>query len=725
MVKNNKNSDKGRNLIVLSDGTGNGAAKKNKTNVYRLYESLDLHDRNQIAFYDDGVGSQDFLPKKILGSVFGLGLEKNVLELYKFICRNYQTNDRIYLFGFSRGAFTVRMLAGIITTTGLVTNFNSERHLDRMARYNFNIYRNKFKRGIVRRLFFAIFSLIKGIFQKKEIPLTLTPGIEFIGVWDTVGAYGFPIEELAIIWDFLIWPIRFQEQGLSDDVKKACHALSLDDERKTFHPILWNENNKENDRIEQVWFPGVHSDVGGGYPMPELAFITLDWMMDKVELNKANKKGLIFIKDKREEYRQHADWHGKQHDSRAGLGTYYRYKPRIVEEFCNDKKHNVFIKIPKIHRSVFERIKGNVSHFYSPLGLTSKYRVVATRGKVPQYEKDIESVKRHNYMEPALDYVFWRKWIYYAFLSASIIFIILGYKLEYDPNTGCDCYTCILNPLFVTMKFFAPVFTHRIIGSLMQNPWYLYGSLFTGILLFFLQRWSFTKVQRFAVNAWAKLKGMQQSNIASFSLTFYLRKALNRINDQKFSFFLPFILFCMIFLVIASGISHLAFFMRNRCNDICHFENTGKKLNVGETTEFKIDPGDACAQPLDHSGVNVRKGEKYTFVATPVNLKDGDNEVTDLDKGFSKSYLIPFILFRRSVSEPWFKLFAGVNGDSNSRISVGKGLTDYRFESDGDLYFYLNDAVFGFLPGKYWDLTYSWPNGKNTGSVIINIKRIE
>lgn len=102
-----KGGDMSKNIILLSDGTGNGAAKRNKTNVRRLYEALDLHRVDQVAFYDDGVGSQEFLPLKIIGGAVGWGLKRNVRELYKFLCRNYREGDRIYLFGFSRGAFTV------------------------------------------------------------------------------------------------------------------------------------------------------------------------------------------------------------------------------------------------------------------------------------------------------------------------------------------------------------------------------------------------------------------------------------------------------------------------------------------------------------------------------------------------------------------------------------------------------------------------------------------
>src|SRR6476661_8778937 len=118
-----------KNIVLLSDGTGNSAGKLFKTNVWRLYQALALSPPGsgapgQIAYYDDGVGSSSFRPAAVLGGAFGWGLKRNVLDLYTFLCRNYEPGDRIYAFGFSRGAFTVRVLSGMITDQGLVTARN-------------------------------------------------------------------------------------------------------------------------------------------------------------------------------------------------------------------------------------------------------------------------------------------------------------------------------------------------------------------------------------------------------------------------------------------------------------------------------------------------------------------------------------------------------------------------------------------------------------------------
>src|ERR1700722_8520749 len=131
----------GRRIILLSDGTGNSAAKVWRTNVWRVFESLDLSGSDQVAFYDDGVGTSSFKPLAILGGAFGWGLKRNVLDLYKFLCRNHRSDDdEIFAFGFSRGAFTIRVLMGFVMDQGLVT-FGSEEELDRKTKAAYRAYR--------------------------------------------------------------------------------------------------------------------------------------------------------------------------------------------------------------------------------------------------------------------------------------------------------------------------------------------------------------------------------------------------------------------------------------------------------------------------------------------------------------------------------------------------------------------------------------------------------
>jgi uncharacterized protein (DUF2235 family) len=269
-----------RRIVLLSDGTGNSSAKVWRTNVWRMFCALDLTSDDQVACYDDGVGSSSFQPSAILGGVFGIGLRRNVIALYKFACRNFREDgDQIYGFGFSRGAFTIRVTIGLILDQGLISvDGVSETELDRLAHQAYRAYH--------RRHFHTNWGLILRGIQKLlgRTPATTfaipngrnKPIIRFLGLWDTVAAYGLPVDEMTRGVSQWIVPLEIPSHTLNPLIERACHALSLDDERTTFHPVLWSEKNQvttvtpprftSDERISQVWFAGVHANVGGGYP---------------------------------------------------------------------------------------------------------------------------------------------------------------------------------------------------------------------------------------------------------------------------------------------------------------------------------------------------------------------------------------------------------------------------------------------------------------------------
>lgn len=499
-----------KNIVLLSDGTGNGAAKANKTNVWRLYDALDLHRPDQIAFYDDGVGSQEFLPLKILGGVFGWGLKRNVREMYKYLCRSYEEGDRIYLFGFSRGAFTVRMLAGMIDFCGLCRNDSTELDLDKKAKQNYNAFRSKFGSGLLTQ------GIRRFLGRDKPLEGARYPDIELIGVWDTVDAYGLPIDELAIVWDKLVYPLYFPDQKLSPKVKKACHALSTDDERHTFHPVLWDESQErrlvaENKvtprRIEQVWFSGVHSDVGGGYPKQTLALVALDWMIAKVEADSDSPggSGLHLIPERRREFQCHSDWFGPQHDSRSGVAAYYRYKPRNIGDLCNSKKNKVFIDKPKIHRSVLERIRSSAIP-YAPTGLPADYEVVATREEPPVFETEAEASERAKAMDAALTRIAWRRRLYLALLLTTLSLLAAPSFLTWSEEYECVGSACFIDPLLQMAIDALPGFAARWLYALSQNPVWLWGYVLAFSVLFWLKSRWLGETQEYALAAWRKLK---------------------------------------------------------------------------------------------------------------------------------------------------------------------------------------------------------------------------
>lgn len=361
-----------KNIIICSDGTGNTAYKNRGTNVFKVFEAVDVNGHKwqkelkpQVAIYDDGVGAQSFKLFRILGGAFGWGLSRNVKQLYRELSRVYEPGDDIYVFGFSRGAFTVRTLVGLIAECGLPRPkaHNNEKELAKLVKNAYSKYRQRHK-ALLSHLFLKPKPWIENNFY-TEIP------IKFVGVWDTVDAVGLPFDEATWLWNKLIYRFTFDDKRLYKKVAKACHAISLDDERKTFHPQLWDEKEEETDRIEQVWFSGVHSNVGGGYPKQGMSLVPLHWMMSKAH---KEGQGLRFLNMDWDNYRDHRNVCGKLYNSRAGLAVYYRYKPREFVEICEEQK--IKIKEHKVHLSVLERITQEPEG-YAPGNLPQKFKVVS------------------------------------------------------------------------------------------------------------------------------------------------------------------------------------------------------------------------------------------------------------------------------------------------------------------------------------------------------------
>jgi uncharacterized protein (DUF2235 family) len=426
-----------RRIVVLSDGTGNSSAALWRTNVWRTFDALDLSVSDQVAFYDDGVGTSSFKPLAILGGAFGYGLKRNVIDIYKFVCRNYQTDaDEIFGFGFSRGAFTIRVVAGLILDQGLVQADN-EIDLDRVATAAFEDYRRRKYHTVWWETFNNDHKIPPPTAAVNNKPVN---SIRFLGLWDTVAAYGLPIDEMTRGVSKWIWPLELPNRVLDPRVQRACHALALDDERTTFHPVLWDESTQvpanpdqprplSDERISQVWFSGMHSNVGGGYPDDSLAHIPQYWIM-----NEARQCGLRFKSapdadpDSMINTKAARDKDGRLYDSRSGLGSYYRYGPRKLAELCDEKFSNkpgdkVLIRIPKIHESVFKRIQNN-AHPCAPLGIPAKYEVVTDTGQIlpaagNPYESTTASQAREKVQESVWNTVWLRRIVYFLTVLAS------------------------------------------------------------------------------------------------------------------------------------------------------------------------------------------------------------------------------------------------------------------------------------------------------------------
>lgn len=327
-----------KNIVILSDGTGGDGGRNPDSNVYKLFKMLESRTDRQIVFYDRGVGatpdwSRGFLLDMIgwglsrFRQLFARGFSRNVLDCYRFIFENYSPGDQVFLFGFSRGAATIRSLSAFIHLFGVLPRSRPE-----LIGRAFTIYKlsDKCKRERESRDFWH-----------RHHPMWLR--IKFLGAWDTVPALGGPYKRLSAILDrFPFWRHRFHDLELSESVEHARHALAIDEERKAFLPKYWDAKlGFPYQTVKQVWFRGVHSDVGGSYEEQELSDIPLIWMVKE-----AQQHNLRLYPQ--HEMCLHPDPDGVMHDSRSGFfGRFFIKKTRFWDY---EGRGN-----PVVHQSVLMR----------------------------------------------------------------------------------------------------------------------------------------------------------------------------------------------------------------------------------------------------------------------------------------------------------------------------------------------------------------------------------
>jgi hypothetical protein len=497
-----------KKIILLSDGTGNSAAQVWRTNVWRMFQAIDLKGDKQIAAYDDGVGTSSFLPLALLGGAFGVGLKRNVIELYKFLCRNYKNGDQIYGFGFSRGAFTIRVLIGLVLNQGLV-DFAGEAELDSKAKAAYRAYRHeRYSPWNLQYPFRLILVLYDRLVRKYQANQRPVKEIEFLGLWDTVAAYGLPIVEMTRGVDKWLWPLELPDQEFNTAIKKARHALAIDEERQTFFPVLWNEtptNTKpsgasrstSDERLLQVWFSGVHSNVGGGYPDDGMANVSLAWM-----LAEAKATGLVFkdLPDAEPDALLSTDSakdkDGRLYDSRSGLGGYYRYGPRKIADFyaTMKAKDGDYRPVPKIHETAFGRIK-NGAHFYAPIGLPAAYEIVTTTDVLPSANPPPPYQPADSFVEPNMsplgegatgalarcaqqedvwDTVWRKRGIYFLTVFATGYLLIYPlYRDGYDFQEHYTPLRLVSDAIRLTGTF-VPTFFNRWLDAYARDPfWFI------------------------------------------------------------------------------------------------------------------------------------------------------------------------------------------------------------------------------------------------------------
>lgn len=282
----------GRNIVVCCDGTANEFAE-NKTNVIKLYSVLDLDPTRQIAYYHPGLGTMEpagalttFSRKttKLLGMAVGYGLSNDIRDAYVFLMREFREGDKLYLFGFSRGAYTARAIAALLRMYGLIRAGNEP-----LVPYAIRMMMG-INRAETRNDKAAVDAYFRLAAEFKSTMCAVPCSPHFVGVWDTVNSVGW-VEN----------PLKLPFTANNSDIEIGRHAIAIDERRAFFRTNLWKRPKDTAAAygpkdVKQVWFPGVHCDIGGGYAEAEsgLSKIALDWM-----LQEAKAAGLL-VNDKKE-----------------------------------------------------------------------------------------------------------------------------------------------------------------------------------------------------------------------------------------------------------------------------------------------------------------------------------------------------------------------------------------------------------------------------------------
>ena len=368
-----------KRIAISCDGTWNTPDQMDgnrpaPTNVVKLHNAIAGKDEAgivQLKYYHPGVGTDPGWWSKLAGGGLGIGIDRNIMSAYRFLADKFEPGDAVYLFGFSRGAYTVRSLAGMIARCGILdTSGLTEK--ETWSRIE-SIYRKGYRRGTPHRRAGWGF---RSEPQKTEI--------RFLGVWDTVGALGIPDDMALLNLLDRFKDYTFHDTELSAMVLAARHAMAIDERRASFQPTLWTKIEVDRD-VKQLWFPGVHSDVGGGYAECGLSDGALEWMVGE-----ARGTGLRFNDGLLAQLAP--SHHGVLHDSLRDVFAFLPTQPRSVP--CLSRQ-------ARLHAS-------SISRFSDPPIAQAPYRPTAILGPGEEATVDVFAVEPWNetglFLEEGVDY---------------------------------------------------------------------------------------------------------------------------------------------------------------------------------------------------------------------------------------------------------------------------------------------------------------------------------
>jgi hypothetical protein len=714
-----------KKIVVFADGTGN-AFSDHESNVWRLYNSLDQTEPDQIAHYIAGVGTSGFKPFAILDGVTGVGVPSNVRKLYRFISWNWNPGDEIYMFGFSRGAFTIRTLVGLIQHEGLIpaeiNNENvprEERARDAMGAWR--SYRSEttswktlptiWLARRVRDLVIGIWYFLRRYRSYAKVKAeTKAQGrddipIKFIGLFYTVEAYGVPLEEFRRAIDVAIWPISFRNGILCENVETARHALSLDDERVTFHPLRFDmKNSKKPERIKEVWFAGVHSDVGGGYPEDDLAQVPLTWMIGEIG------NGLRFIGGATDSFTDNASPYASAHDSRNGLSVFYRYGPRTVGDNGGP---------PVIHHSVAEKIAFGIER-YAPVTLPDTANVLMPDGTMeqikgynskavwrtiadPKLRRQMElaedAVQYLNKPDPAivsltLDAIWRRRVAYFLLLFFALLIAVLPWGVrsvvEYvrdtlfpNPNTPGSLWnwlagidqgiSAFLGVVVLYISNALPGYARPWIDAVVDRPTASAVVIAFTIYLYMKGSVLRDRIADLARQAWVPKEKVSATEVQKTKFSEPIPNTfVKKIRESKIIAFiecafvryaLPTVAIVLLYAAIGVGISNSTVtVMEGRgiiCNEDYKSASPETKLGPGESVSRDNFPIDKLCWP---SGIQLEEGRHYAVSIEMTDPSFFDQAImTDIAgfKDMSWRHLLALPI-RRWWSADWFQPIAKI-----------------------------------------------------------------
>jgi Uncharacterized alpha/beta hydrolase domain (DUF2235) len=590
--------------------------------------------------------------------------------------------------------------------------------------------------------------------------------IEFLGLWDTVDAYGGPIEEMTRGWDRWIWPLSLRDKHLWSGVKKACHALALDDERQAFWPQLWTEQpeGKEKfdrhrhqsqrchsvgcERISQVWFPGMHANVGGGYPEDSLSLVPFRWIVEN-----AKKRGLKFRKDYLKPFYDRANALGTLHDSRRGFGVYYRYMPRRLDYIVEDDQL-VNISLHKIHHSVFDRI-GNDSTDYAPIVLPHNYAVVTKSGQIRRptgkrigIETPTQARTRVEFQEHVWDQVWRRRVDYFLIILVTLLFALMPwysylprpFNLVEVSNKCGRSAVCFLSSLPQLVGSVLPGLSRTWVDIISANPGK--STILAGILAILLLRNRMLRhrIENAMGSYWKTHDACgwpeRESKLVRRFRSNGLRRGLfNRWRTEMAPFIFGFGFLAALLIISTAMASKTWFSVTDALGKYCQaFPPELRRAVSGDTL---------ISQPFSYksacfpTGLLLEAGTHYRLAAiTDARAAPKDSLAEVNMAGIQQIHPLPlamlFGLFKRNFDANQLQLVARIIPDDAGYIkgqddyvlnpvlpfahgdNANELIAEFTAEKTGFLYLYANEAVL-------FDASISYSN--NSGEAFVGIER--